>query len=102
MMYGSYVSYQSVEVFYADKEYEAEFIITLNCTVRRDPGRLSGPPEHCYPPEGPEFELDSIHVLAQEGKREISEDVLRAMLGDDMADKLLERAYTDAAESGDF
>jgi hypothetical protein len=30
-----------------------------------DPGRLSGPPEKCYPPEASEFEF---HTLTCEGK----------------------------------
>lgn len=44
-----------------DVEYEIEYTIS-----DYDPGRTSGPPEKCYPPEGGEVEILEI-VLCNDG-----------------------------------
>jgi len=46
-------------------EDELELDIDGNVTSY-DPGRLSGPPEDCYPPEGGEAEIESVTL---DGKR---------------------------------
>lgn len=38
-------------------KFDAEATATVAMTHPGDPGRLSGPPEHCYPPEPAEFEI---------------------------------------------
>ncbi len=72
-----------------------------------DPGRTSGPPEHCYPPEGPEFDLERIDLqwsipddLGPDAKaqRIVWLDVTDLLLevggdqfADDLADELLDK-----------
>ena len=34
-----------------------EIFTRIRMTHPGDPGRISGPPENCYPPEPPEFEI---------------------------------------------
>lgn len=41
-------------------EYEAE--ILGGTYTPGDPGRISGPPEYCYPPEPPEVEWETLEV----------------------------------------
>jgi len=36
-----------------------------------DPGVVSGPPEHCYPPEGGEVEITEIFLRVQPGELKI-------------------------------
>ena len=44
-----------------------------------DPGRISGPPEHCYPPEGGECE--EIKITDSETGHEFSDEELGDELG---------------------
>jgi len=98
MMYGSHESTQSVEV-----DGEIEFDVVVDCTSRGCAAQLYGEPGDCYPSEAPEFELDTIHVRDEEGNpHKISWDVLVAFVGDDVAEKMVASAITDAEESGDF
>ena len=98
MMYGSHESTQSLEI-----EREIEFDILVDCTARGCRAQISGPPEGCYPSEAPEFELDTIHVLDEKGNLlKISWDVFVAFVGDEVAEKMVDKAINDAAESGDF
>jgi hypothetical protein len=43
--------------FCVDLDNGDEVSVTVRMTNPGDPGRLSGPPERCYPPEPPEFEM---------------------------------------------
>lgn len=98
-MYGSHESNQSVET----ECKETEFQITLTCVTLGTPAQLYGPPESCYEAEAAEFELDSIHVLDNEGNPvKISEEILEAFVGKEMAQTLIEDAKVEAMESGDF
>lgn len=36
--------------------------VVFECSGVWDPGVLSGPPEHCYPPEGPEIEFVGSYI----------------------------------------
>lgn len=36
---------------------EWELLVEFEVTYWGDPGRFSGPPEDCYPPEGPELSI---------------------------------------------
>ena len=102
-MYGSHESSQYVEVISGDDGKETEFQITVNCTSRGCAAQLYGPPENCYEVEAAEFELDSVHVLDENGNpHKISFDVLVAFVGTEAADKMIEAAQTEADESGDF
>lgn len=103
MSYGSHESSQYAEVIARGDGHEVTFQITLTCVSRGDPGRFSGPPEDCYPSEAAEFELESVHVLDAESKPHlISKDILKAVVGVEMAQQMVEDAETEAIESGDF
>ncbi len=67
MYHGTFTSDQSVEVVVNDSHLPV-FEITVRCTSRGTDARLSGPPEDCYPTEGPEFELESIAINVDGGK----------------------------------
>ena len=45
--------------FYDEQDNEVEVDVEFNWSPG-DPGRVWGPPEHCYPPEPPELEILSI------------------------------------------
>jgi hypothetical protein len=114
-MYGTYESTQFIEVC-TDKDNdvweEHEFTITVECTSKSDPGCMylrNGDPG--YPPEGPEFELESITYHDHEGKpgavrpvdRVISYDEMWDLVGDrQLVDDALESALIAAYESGEF
>ena len=78
-----------------------EVSITVNCTSPFQPARLSGPPEDCYPAEGPEFELDEFEVFV--GKTVIVStrdwSVGEALFGDNIWAHLYDDAVTDAEEN---
>jgi len=103
-MYGTHESSQYAEVISGDDGKETEFQLTLNCVSRGDPGCMymrNGDPG--YPPEAAEFELDSIHVLDDEGNPvPVTYQILEAFVGKDMALRMVENAETEAMESGDF
>ena len=103
MSYGSHESSQYAEVLAKGDGKEAEFQLTLNCVTLGCPAQLYGPPENCSPAEAAEFELDSVHVLDDEGKPvKISEEILEAVVGQTVARQMIEDAETEAMESGDF
>lgn len=102
-MYGSHESSQYAEVISGDDSKETEFQFTVNCVTRSDPGQYLGPAENCYEGEAAEFELDSIHVINDDGNRVlITYQILEAFTGNDLAQKMLNNAMTEANESGDF
>ena len=65
-----------------------EVEIKFDCSVSAyDPGKLSGPPEDCYPPEGGEVEIIEVWV---EGKR--VDDMLADFLGERFRSEVEEKA----------
>jgi len=104
MDYGSYESTQCIELSWPeDGCRETEFLITLTCVTPGTPAQLYGPPENCYEAEAAEFELESIHVLDDDGNPvKISEEIMAAIMGKELAQAVIEDAETDAMDSGDF
>ncbi|MDR3502886.1 MAG: hypothetical protein P4L79_09910 [Legionella sp.] len=45
-------------------EYLVDF--DYNITCKADPGKLSGPPEYCYPPEPMEYEITDFKVYSEQ------------------------------------
>lgn len=103
-MYGSYQSSQYIEVVPGKELQEVELRIALICTSRGDPGCMymsNGDPG--YPPEPAEFELDTVHVLDEEGKPiKINEDLLTVLMGQEAWERMFEDACVEAVESGEF
>ena len=100
-MYGTFGSTQSVEVVMADHSYELPFVIELECTApsfSECPASLSGPGE---PPLAPEFEVAEIRIDG-ETLRDIPYVVFRDVVGPKIAEEMIERAITEAIESGEF
>jgi len=105
-----YESTQSLEIEGPDDSFgEPSITIGLQCSARSDPGQPFGPPENCYPPEGPEFELTTITVDVPKVNSPDLDSVLVfsyiqfcAVYGVDVADALIECATTDACENGGF
>ncbi len=103
MAYGSFESSQYAEVISGDEGKEPEFQFTISCTSRGRSAYISGPPEDCYPAEAAEFELESLHVLGDEGNPiPITYQILEAVVGNELAQTMLSAAETEAMESGDF
>ena len=103
MNYGTYESNQYAEVFAKGNGKEAEFQLTLNCVTLGSSAQLYGEPGDCYPAEAAEFELESVHVLDDDGKPHlISEAILTAVVGQEAFQQMLSGAETKAMESGDF
>lgn len=78
-----------------------------------DPGRTSGPPEDCYPPEGGEVEIDTVwllHPSAGAGPAiELEISPLLLLLGDaafarlqELTEAALANREPDCAEDYDF
>lgn len=72
-----------------------------------DPGRTSGPPEDCYPPEGGEVEIDTVWLVREGTELEISPLLL--LLGDaafarlqELTEAALANREPDCAEDYDF
>lgn len=108
-MRNDFESSQSLEIEGPDDSFgEPSITIGLECATRSNPGQLSGPPEHCYPPEGPEFELASITfdvpvVNSPELEAlELTYFQFCAIYGEEVADALICRATDDAIENGGF
>src|SRR3990167_5197015 len=62
------------------------------------PGRLSGPPEDCYPADPPEIEVDSIEMKLGTRRRVIQWDALNDKAQDAILDDIMEQ-WSDAAAS---
>ena len=102
-MYGSHESSQHVEVISGDDGKETEFQLTVNCVSRGDPGQYYGPAESCYESEAAEFELDSVQVIDDDGNPvALTYQILEAVVGKELAQKMHDNAVTEAIESGDF
>lgn len=107
-----YESKQSVEITSGDRYNETVFSIGLRCTASSfaecfDP-RFGG-----EPPSGPEFEVTTIQVLSENVKHkegpahylsllELHPTQFEALVGEEIAEHLYERAFEEAAESGEF
>jgi hypothetical protein len=55
-----------------------------------DPGRLSGPPEHCYPPEAAEMEFSTLTCNGKDA---------RFLMDSDWCNDIYEQAEIAAAET---
>jgi hypothetical protein len=55
-------------------------------------GRYSGPPEDCYPGEGPELDIEAVLLVDEDGKT-TDEDIL-----DELSDAALDRLEDRVAE----
>lgn len=82
------------------EEVSWEVSIELDCTYAGCPAKLSGPPEDCYPAEGPEFEFKEFTVFV--GKTTIvkskSPSVAEALFGEMLWGKLMDSATIEAEE----
>ena len=85
-----------------DQELEVswEVSIELECTYAGCSAKLSGPPEDCYPAEGPEFEFKEFTVFV--GKtiivRSKHYSVAVALFGDMVWGRLIDDATIEAEE----
>ena len=111
-MITDFESTQSVEVLTGDNGFEPVFVIGLRCTAASLPGSFD-PFHGGEPPSGPEFEVTTIHVPVKRVNRREGDPELMAplvleweqflaLVGEDIAEELCERAYDDAADTGEF
>ena len=108
-----YESIQSFEVCGPDDSYnETEVTIGLECTAASFPGCFD-PRWGGEPPSGPEFDVTSItvdvpvvnykgEVTGHETPLSLTYNQFRALVGQEVCNKLVERAEIDAAENGSF
>ena len=59
--------------------------ITITSYIPGDPGRISGPPEHCYPPEPPEIEFEvrtanGCELFQSDFDEDVWDDILDTVL----------------------
>lgn len=75
-----------------DEEFEfIEFDINFVSSGYYDPGRISGPPEDCYPPEEEdEREMTSVSVTTKTMKEAELDEELAWMIFDKYIDKVME------------
>ena len=104
MSYGSRTWSGTLVAMFLDRDKEPvewEVSVELDCTSPSDPGKLSGPPEDCYPPESAEFEWTEVHIFV--GPHTImkskSYKALELLLGSAVLDHVLEEANDDAHEN---
>lgn len=107
-----YESKQSVEITSGDGYNETVFSIGLKCTASSFAGSFD-PRFGGEPPSGPEFEVTTIQVLAPRVNRgetartlhslmEMNWNQFVALLGEEIAEHLYEKAIEEAADSGEF
>ena len=107
-----YESKQSVEITSGDGYNETVFSIGLKCTASSYAGSFD-PSVAGEPPSGPEFEVTTIQVMAPRVNRgsptgaldfvlDLNWDQFVAVVGEEIAQNLYERAIDEAAESGEF
>jgi hypothetical protein len=103
-MYGSHESSQYAVVFSEDDGKETEFQLTVNCVTLGYHGcRYLSNGDPGDPPEAAEFELDSVHVLDDDGNPiPLTYQILEAVVSKELAQKMYDNAVTEALESGDF
>ncbi len=84
-----------------DDSLQWEVSVTVICTSPYVPAKIHGPPEFCYPAEGPEFEFDEFEVFV--GKTTILKSadwtVAEALFGKNIWAHLYDDAVTDAEEN---
>ncbi len=84
-----------------DDGLQWEVSVTVTCTSPYRPAQLYGPPEHCYPAEGSEFEFDEFKFFV--GKVVILKStdwtVAEALFGKNIWNHLYDDAVTDAEEN---
>lgn len=70
---------RSATVRVGGEGFEVTYLATGKCYY--DPGRLSGPPEDCYPPES-EGEIASVKMLEvhDSNSRPVTNEMLRALI----------------------
>ena len=102
-MYGTHESSQYVEVVTGDNGTEIGFVLTMECSNRGTPAQIYGRPEDCYEAEAAEFELDTVHLIAEDGKHILlTSEIFSAIVGQDIETAMTEAAALEAEESGDF
>ena len=105
-------STQSVQVYGPDDTGgEVSFTVGLQCTAGSFAGSFD-PRWGGEPPSGPEFDVTSITVTVEKvnwkgevqstSTLELTCDQLAAVYGREVADKVLDDAMQDAADSGEF
>ena len=81
-----------------DDGLQWEVSVTVTCTSPYVPAQISGPPEHCSPAEGPEFEFDEFEFFV--GKTVILNStvwtVAEALFGANIWNHLYDDAVVDA------
>ena len=86
-----------------DDTLQWEVSVTVTCTYPGCTAQLYGPPENCYPAEGPEFEWAEFKFFV--GKTVIvkssNEHVAVALFGEIIWARLVLDAITDAKENPD-
>lgn len=65
---------------------DVEYVARVTSYYPGDPGRTSGPPEMCYPPEPPEIEWELWTV----DDKPAPDEVLTSQREDEITDQLLE------------
>ena len=107
-----FTSIQTFEVVTSDAGHEPAFEIGLTCTAPYFPGSFD-PRYGGEPPSGPEFEVTTITVAVPRVNKKTGESELEAplqltwaqfsaLVGEEIAEDLFERACQDAADNGDF
>ncbi len=98
-----YTSPHCVEISGPKDTYnETEVIIELNCSARSIPASYS-PVDGGDPGSAAEFEIAGIHIQLADNKIVAIElSVFEAFMGEEIAKQILDNAYQDAEENGDF
>jgi len=84
-----------------DDGLQWEVSVTVTCTSPYRRAKVYGPPENCYPAEGPEFEFDEFEVWVGMVTIIKSTDwsVAEALFGANIWNHLYDDAVTDAEEN---
>lgn len=75
-----------------NEEVETEVTVVYSYTPG-SPGKLSGPPEDCYPPEGPEVDIEAVYRTDDETKTDLS-----SALDESTLDSMREQACSEAED----
>jgi hypothetical protein len=81
------------------REVDVAIEVDYECTDPGTPGRTYGPPEDCYPAEGPEIEFGPLCAVTLPGGYVL--DVDTDELPKDIYDRLRNRAEQDLRETAD-
>jgi len=66
------------------------------------PAQLSGPPENCYPAEGPEWEVTGISLNHENEVVKIEDKAFLSFFGQVYYDKYMNLAYEEASASDEY